>query len=353
MYLSLKIFRIGISRWKLYFLALPFVKIVWDMFSGIPKSSLLHHGIDLMALPAKHGYITLGFGFSEYGPSLDAMFSVKDPSGNRFSASLADYIAALLAKKIDPLAPRFVLATIVCVSAVLLLIRLYNYVSFELRRKRDRINPSTQTIRTITTGPRSVDIYASEGYSGTPFTGGIFRPFICVPKSTLSLLTPAEFDAVIEHEMAHVRSFDLPITLIIKILGDIFWFVPGYRFLSRKIDRLREILADQAASSSRTCSLGLASALVKLKDIEIDCRHSVLYSALFREKSLLEIRVNRLIGDEHTTKPPRLGWHNRWIKIVIIAWTTGGVMVSTFGGNHEIQTLPAWVERLLKAWGLM
>lgn len=106
--------------------------------------------------------------------------------------------------------------------------------------------------------------------------------------------------------LEHARS-NLIVTILIQGLGDVFWFVPGYRWLSRKIDRLREIVADSWTVSSNIEPHFLASALLKLKEIPESNGRFVLYSAFFREKSLLKERVERLMGTVKD-KNPRFGW---------------------------------------------
>lgn len=198
-----------------------------------------------------------------------------------------------------------------------------------------------------------MDVYLSPRFEGTPFTGGVLRPYVCIPEGTYGRLNPEERHAVIQHELAHIGSGDLPLSLAIQVLGDLFWFVPGYRLLSRKIDRLREVLADRAAVARGASAEDLASALLKLKTQATASRGAILYSAFIREKSLLKLRVKSLMGESIDPRRPRWGWNNRWARMLILAWTTGGVMFCTIGGNHEVKKLPEWVERLARAWGWM
>ncbi|MEK7690995.1 MAG: hypothetical protein AAB425_08240, partial [Bdellovibrionota bacterium] len=144
---------------------------------------------------------------------------------------------------------------------------------------------------------------------------------------------------------------DLLWTLAVQILGDIFWFVPGYRFLSRKIDRLREILADEFAVKSGAKPEHLASSLLALEEVSVGQFQSVVYSAFFRERKILQIRVSRLIGGKSA------GAHRRkprfWLRLWVTAWTAGAVMIATFGGNHDVkvQEFPGWFEDVLKSLG--
>lgn len=343
----IRLFRVGNSHWKLFLLSLPFIKIVWDIGRGIPASSIIFSGINPLSLPPKHQTLTIGAGFSEFGPIINLMFSARDLSGQSHSTSLADYIAAFLMRDFHSAAPRVVLIGIIGVSLLLLTRRAFLAIRFELNRRNQR--SKDKTLRQVDLKARKVDIYTSKAFSGTPFTGGILRPYICFPESTFLALTDTEREAVIRHEIAHIRHWDLLATLAIKALGDVFWFIPLYRFLSRKIDRLRELLADRVAVQSGASNAHLASALVKLKEAPLSEHQPILYSAFFREPALLKVRVNELLGAS-PIRAARLGWNNRLFRIVITAWTAGAVMIATFGGNHQVKddALPEWAERLIE-----
>ena len=161
---------------------------------------------------------------------------------------------------------------------------------------------------------------------------------------------------MIAHELGHIRQMDLPVTVAIQFLGDLFWFVPGYRRLSRRIDRLREIVADQWAVRSGIQSALLASALVKLKEIPETSDRFILYSAFFREKSLLKTRVEKLV-EVDKEKPSRFGWQIPAVRYVVSFWILIGTMASSLAGNHvhvlgEAEMVNQFLNSL-KAWGLI
>lgn len=67
-WLSLRIFRVERSQWKLALLCLPFVKILWDLsYRGIPSTSLIYTGINPLSLPPKSQMLSIGAGFSKFG----------------------------------------------------------------------------------------------------------------------------------------------------------------------------------------------------------------------------------------------------------------------------------------------
>lgn len=349
--LAIWFFRIETGPWKLFLLSLPFVKIVYDCLQGIPANSILLTGIDPFLLPPKHQAISIGGGLSSWWPVFDLKFSVQDLNGHEYAASIGDYLVIWLNRKFGAEVPLAIVVAIVTVATTLVVVRCVHAWRFERRRKADR--PLAQTIELKRMAGRQIDIYVSDAFSGTPFTGGCFRPYICIPRDAFLRLDVNELQAVVAHELGHIRQFDVVVTVLIQLLGDLFWFVPGYRWLSRKVDRLREIVADQWAVKSGIAPARLASSLLKLKEIPEPNERFVLYSAFFREPSLLKTRVERLL-DRHQEKRPRLGWQNRWLRMALAAWIGAAVMLATLGGNHQERSMrtPEQIENWLRAKGL-
>lgn len=326
------LFRIETGRWKLFLLSLPFVKILFDFFRGIPADSVLLSGIDPFALPPGYQTFFVGAGANLWGPFVNAVFSVRDFSGREFGASIGDYLLIWTHKSVGEWAPLLFVGLVLAVSLFMIAFRTVQAVRFERNRRRDRAR--SPSLRRIDLGLRSVDVYLSEGFSGSPFTGGVLKPYICFPADSYESLSAHEREAVIAHEVSHVRQFDLLTTLFVQAVGDLFWFIPGYRSLSTRIDRMREIVADQRAVSMGADPTSLASALIKLKELPDRTDGWLLYSAFFREKSLLKERVRRLISP-NGEKSPRLGWNYLWVRVVVTFWIGVAVLMSTFGGNHH------------------
>ena len=347
-YFFLWFFRVETGRWKLFLLSLPFVKIIYDFARGVPEKSVLFSGVDPFSLPPKHQLLSVGAGFDGWTPFVSTVFSVNALDGKNYNSSIGDYFLIWIHRKFGGEVPLIIVSSVLAVSFTLLIIRLIQYRRFEKRRREDRV--ALRSLKNIDAGFRSVDVYISPNFSGTPFTGGVIKPYICLPEDATQKLNNDELNAVIAHEMGHVRYYDLIVTVVIQALGDLFWFVPGYRWLSRKIDRLREIVADGWAVSSNIEPHFLASALLKLKEIPESNERFVLYSAFFREKSLLKERVERLIGKVQE-KSPRFGWQNPWLRYAVTIFISVVVLNSVFGGNFKneaVMKAPEWLENLFK-----
>lgn len=324
--------RVGCGPWKLFLLSLPFVKVVYDFLKGVPRSSILLNNIDPYAVPPGVQTFSLGVGVNNFIPQLKALFTIHDYDGTQYGVSVGDYVVYWLARHLSPQFPLYIVYVILAIGAFLLVRRTYLVMSFEFQRIADR--KQSELFETKELLLRDVDIYISKNFSGTPFTGGVVNPYICIPRDAYESLSKEELDAVIAHELGHVQQFDLMITMAICALGDIFWFVPGYRWLCRKLERMREIIADQRAVRAGASPEVLASALIKLKEVALGESGLVFYSPFLRERSLLKIRIESLLGLPNEV-PPRWVWRNIWSRSLITFWLVGAVLSSNLGGNHQ------------------
>jgi beta-lactamase regulating signal transducer with metallopeptidase domain len=335
------VFRVNTSRAKLFLLALPFFKVLWETLRGLPNQAFVYAYSDPWQLPYLSRHAWFGAGFYYTGPQVNFAFSVMGPDGNEHNISAAEYAWAWLARHVSEQSPLLLFTGLFSVSSYLVARRCISFIRFERDRRRDyeKARTNGEFHRILKVGRLTVKIYCSPAYQGTPFTGGFVSPYICFPSSTFSAMASDEYESVLQHEIAHIRKGDLWITLLIQILGDVFWFIPGYRFLSRQIDRLREILADSDAVKSGARPEFLASALLKLREVAPATLEPVMYSAFFREKSLIKQRILRLMGEPEGRKPFWI-WRQPWGKALILFWTLGSVLISTIGGNYA----PAHIE---------
>lgn len=344
-------FRVDVGPWKVFLLSLPFVKILYDLVRGVPSNSVLLTSIDPYSLPSKHQTLQIGAGFSEWGPTVHTLLSVKDLDGKEYPSSIGDYLTIWVHRTFGLNVSLFIVCGIIIIATFLVSVRMIQAFKFEKKRRKDRL--TAKSLRKIKILFRSVDVYATNGFTGTPFTGGFFKPYICIPFGAQAMLTADELESVIFHELGHICQFDLLVSLAIQILGDLFWFIPGYRWLAKKIDSLREIVADCWAVKKGAEPALLASALIKLKKIPEQPDDLVLYSAFFRKRSLLKERVERLLGNNND-QLPRFYWKFKIVKLIAAFWIFMAVMISTFGGNHVSKPLknPEWFNQLLNSLGI-
>ncbi len=100
----------------------------------------------------------------------------------------------------------------------------------------------------------------------SPQVAGWRRPLVLVPRGLSTILTAAELDAVLLHELAHVRRGDLHWNLLQRIGVALMWFHPVAWSLQASVARERERCCDALAVRHGAQPAALARALVKLAE---------------------------------------------------------------------------------------
>jgi hypothetical protein len=155
---------------------------------------------------------------------------------------------------------------------------------------------------------RQVRLRISEHIQG-PLAMGIVRSLVILPASALMALSPDQLEAVLAHELAHVRRADYLWNLIQTMVETLFFFHPAVWWLGRRLREQRELCCDDVAVQSCADPLVYATALLCLEE---RCRQQLsLAMALdgnldgHRRWSGLRIRIARILGEANGVKGPR------------------------------------------------
>jgi GWxTD domain-containing protein len=103
----------------------------------------------------------------------------------------------------------------------------------------------------------------------SPGVYGLLRPVLLLPQDIERRLTPDELDAVVAHEMAHVRRRDNLTTAFHMVVTALVWFHPFVWWIGRQLVNERERASDEAALGSGHSAEAYAEGLLKI------CRASV------------------------------------------------------------------------------
>lgn len=136
----------------------------------------------------------------------------------------------------------------------------------------------------------------------TPLTIGFLKPVILLPASLLTHLTPAETEAVLLHELAHIKRRDYLVNLLQRFVETIFFFNPALLWLSERIQQEREHCCDDLAIASSGSRKHYLQALVSCQEY----RNSLAYAMAFPgpKKNQLLGRMQRIVSGSHTGTGP-------------------------------------------------
>jgi beta-lactamase regulating signal transducer with metallopeptidase domain/DNA-directed RNA polymerase subunit F len=133
-----------------------------------------------------------------------------------------------------------------------------------------------------------------------PIVVGWLRPAVLVPMSALSGLTPDQIDALLAHELAHVRRHDYLVNLMQAALETLLFFHPAVWWLSHQVRIEREHCCDDIAVQACGNRAVYVRALADMEGL----RQAVCQHALAASGGSLLNRVRRLLG-----RAPRHSFH--------------------------------------------
>lgn len=100
-----------------------------------------------------------------------------------------------------------------------------------------------------------------------PAVMGVVRPVILLPASAATGLSLEQLQAVIAHELAHIRRHDLAINLLQRVIEALLFFHPAVWWSSRHVSREREQACDQLVLSAGYERARYADALLRMAEL--------------------------------------------------------------------------------------
>jgi beta-lactamase regulating signal transducer with metallopeptidase domain len=150
---------------------------------------------------------------------------------------------------------------------------------------------------------RRVPTTRVSGTAGTPYVVGLFSPSVVVPEWLIE--RPAELEASLLHELAHLRRRDTWLRAVQLGVGSALFFWPVVAWVNRRIDRSREMACDHWAISRGSLSAReYARMLVAMTKRAQWPGESEPAMALLGGPRLLELRVDSVLKSR---PKPRLG----------------------------------------------
>lgn len=131
-------------------------------------------------------------------------------------------------------------------------------------------------------------------YLSSPVAAGWWRPVVLVPASLLTQMPPDLIEALLAHEVAHIRRFDYLVNLMQRAIEALLFYHPGVWWLSGRIRVERELIADELAASLTGNPRHLALALNQLSQQQ-GVEAAPAGAALWAHGGVLSERIRRLV----------------------------------------------------------
>jgi murein DD-endopeptidase MepM/ murein hydrolase activator NlpD/beta-lactamase regulating signal transducer with metallopeptidase domain len=138
-----------------------------------------------------------------------------------------------------------------------------------------------------------------------PLVVGWLRPMVLVPLSILTSLPEDQLEAILAHELAHVRRHDYLVNIVQSAVEAALFYHPCVHWVSRRIRVEREYCCDDAVVALLADPFGYARALARLETLRAEPPSMALAST---GGSLL-LRVRRLV----TPGPSRASSGSAWL----------------------------------------
>ncbi len=129
----------------------------------------------------------------------------------------------------------------------------------------------------------------------SPLTFGTLKPVILFPAGLLFQLSPIQLEAIIAHELAHVKRNDYLVNLLLSGLEVIFFYHPCYWWMNNSLKELRENAADDLVMQAGIEPKNLATSLAEILNFAKQNPPELALAAGKKRNPTLQ-RIKRMLG---------------------------------------------------------
>jgi len=127
-----------------------------------------------------------------------------------------------------------------------------------------------------------------------PIVLGYIKPMILLPFGLLGSIPVDQVEAIIAHEIAHIKRYDILINLFQSVAEIVFFFNPAVWYISHKIKMERENACDDMAISLCGDSVLYAKALANAESFK-ESNEPLFAIPLFKNQNQLLRRIKRML----------------------------------------------------------
>jgi bla regulator protein BlaR1 len=177
-------------------------------------------------------------------------------------------------------------------------------------------------------GIKQMVTMAESGLAKVPMVIGHLKPIILIPAGLITAMPPAEIEAVLIHELAHIRRRDYLVNLLQHMVEIIFFFNPAVLWLSSLIKAERENCCDDITLTQTNSKAAYIRALISCQEYQLGTSRFAM--ALGKRKNLLG-RVSRMVSSSN---------HSLSIlekSLLTVCLVMAGLAMAAFSGKEKKQ----------------
>ena len=222
--------------------------------------------------------------------------------------------------------------TLMLLHIALGLVRLRRLRSSAVEVDTDTLDPVLRSTMEEVQRSRRVTLCVSD-VARVPSAIGYFRPLVVLPRWVLDEVPPAELNAILLHELAHLRRWDDWTNLVQKVIKGVFFFHPAVWYIESRLALEREMACDDVVLQSNCNPRAYAASLVGLAEKSFLRRGIQLAQAAVSHVAQLKLRIVEILQPERPEKGSVL------VAKLSVALMATTVLLAGYGMAHA----PRWI----------
>jgi bla regulator protein BlaR1 len=179
---------------------------------------------------------------------------------------------------------------------------------------------------------KPVKVYLSALVS-SPMTIGFLKPIILIPIASVNQLSTQQLEAILLHELSHIRRQDYIVNLLLSFIQTILYFNPFIRFFIERADVERENCCDELVLQFEYDKHSYAAALLQLEKNAQGIPELAMAAA---NKNYLLHRIEKIVGIYK--KPTFNTYHfSGAFAVVLMLLVINSVLIA---GKEKLTVLP-------------
>lgn len=271
----------------------------------IPKSwSSWRYNLSLISLFSTCGWFiyTIYYKLQLFSASIDPITAVNISEANMNNVQQTGAIeqSNLIVQSLRFLEQNMPFIVTAYMIGVILFIAKYIYNLFQLKniKKEGNRNAPESLITLLDKLKRSLKLKNNIGiYISTkvdvPSVLGTIKPIILIPIACLNNMTTDQMEAIILHELAHIKRHDYLMNLVQIAIETVLFYNPFVWLISTIVRREREHCCDDIVLKQNIAPINYANALVSLETIKV--KEFELALAATGNKNQLLNRIKRMM----------------------------------------------------------